>query len=487
MSSYSIIKRQQKQTEKMLTTRETRVISSKCIVLDPDSEPDIKRRSSLLTSSGQKKLSPENFQDPVMEITDYYSSLTGNDGSTKRTTLCNPTGSSLTRKSLNGVAEYNAGSHSCLHKYANRLKPTGRLSQIISQAKRGCRLCPKSMDSLIADNLSKKYITSKDSYNLKVVNDIIYNETSHIVAVFKEFLIYDDVSEFLRRFYKNGESAVRLQKVNDYYSKYSKVFPNYFLFKESKYMFKNIKRKQKWIDEQQRINAEGQQRPSKLSEDYEDKLFTTNCMDEINKTDSILGQSQRYVEPKEPEAKIHSYLKSHESIKCGHNKNYMEKSKKVEDMGLQELVDKFILKDSISVINISTAMAEPVVKKPEPQKMVRPKESQSRPTSRPRNLPSKEAWMESKDHNVSTHRTAGARASSVALANFPKQLASTSKHNGGHAIADLSTEKSSIVRAKSQEKAVHALVQKKVREEQIALNIKILFRGGLILLSYKSH
>jgi hypothetical protein len=40
------------------------------------------------------------------------------------------------------------------------------------------------------------------------------------------------------------------EKVFEFYEKYSKVFPNYVALPgESKYMFKNIERKQKLIDE----------------------------------------------------------------------------------------------------------------------------------------------------------------------------------------------------------------------------------------------
>ncbi len=51
------------------------------------------------------------------------------------------------------------------------------------------------------ENLNSKYLTSRDFYNVKIINDIIYNECTHIVSVFKDFLIYDDISEFLKRFY----------------------------------------------------------------------------------------------------------------------------------------------------------------------------------------------------------------------------------------------------------------------------------------------
>lgn len=86
-------------------------------------------------------------------------------------------------------------------------------------------------------------MTSRDFYNVKVVNDIIYNDTTHVVSVFKDYLIYDDISEFLKRVYKSSESINRLPKVYEFYEKYSKVFPNFVVLPESKYMFKNIERK----------------------------------------------------------------------------------------------------------------------------------------------------------------------------------------------------------------------------------------------------
>ena len=52
---------------------------------------------------------------------------------------------------------------------------------------------------LVADNLKKKYMTGKDFYNVKIINDIIYNEPTNTVAIFKDYLIFDDLSEFLKR------------------------------------------------------------------------------------------------------------------------------------------------------------------------------------------------------------------------------------------------------------------------------------------------
>ena len=86
-------------------------------------------------------------------------------------------------------------------------------------------------------------MTSRDFYNVKIINDIIYNEQTHLVSVFKDYLIFDDVSEFLKRPYEGQEALARLPKIFEFYEKYSKVFPNYVVLPENKYMFKNIERK----------------------------------------------------------------------------------------------------------------------------------------------------------------------------------------------------------------------------------------------------
>lgn len=70
-----------------------------------------------------------------------------------------------------------------------------------------------------------------------------------MVSIFKDYLIFDDFSEYLKRHYKISESTERLPRIFEFYEKYSKVFPNYVaLPKESRFMFKNIEKKQKVID-----------------------------------------------------------------------------------------------------------------------------------------------------------------------------------------------------------------------------------------------
>jgi len=90
-----------------------------------------------------------------------------------------------------------------------------------------------------------------------------------IVSIFKDYLIFDDSScECLKRFYSTSESQARIQNLTAYYLEYAQIFPSYavllfpqkesdssFLFDTpaegvARYMFRNIRKKQRVIDEQ---------------------------------------------------------------------------------------------------------------------------------------------------------------------------------------------------------------------------------------------
>jgi len=72
----------------------------------------------------------------------------------------------------------------------------------------------------------------------------MYNEPKHVVSVFKDYLILDDFSEYLKRYYRCDEAADRLPRIFEFYEKYSKVFPNYVgIPVEGRKLFKNIERK----------------------------------------------------------------------------------------------------------------------------------------------------------------------------------------------------------------------------------------------------
>jgi hypothetical protein len=51
---------------------------------------------------------------------------------------------------------------------------------------------------IISENLTL-YNWSTEEYQTKIVNDMVFDEKKRIVSVFKDFLLFDETSDFLRR------------------------------------------------------------------------------------------------------------------------------------------------------------------------------------------------------------------------------------------------------------------------------------------------
>ena len=136
-----------------------------------------------------------------------------------------------------------------------------------------------SIEKLIHLNFLNLYSNDKNYYNIKVINDIISNESTHIVAEFKDYLIKGDDSEFLQQYYDVSKSIKYLPKIFNYYQSCSVIFPNYVVLPESKYIYKNIQKKQIVIDVQQ----EQEEKMDKIKKgiikiEDDDNLFTSKVI-----------------------------------------------------------------------------------------------------------------------------------------------------------------------------------------------------------------
>ena len=92
----------------------------------------------------------------------------------------------------------------------------------------------KNIEKYIFNKLLKTYAKPPNFYNIKIINEIVANQKSHIVAEFKDYLIKDDCTEFFWKFYTKKESYHFLIKILNYYKQTSVVFPNYILLTENK-------------------------------------------------------------------------------------------------------------------------------------------------------------------------------------------------------------------------------------------------------------
>jgi hypothetical protein len=70
------------------------------------------------------------------------------------------------------------------------------------------------LENMISKAFFYSYKTDENTYNYKLVTDIIHNEKTRLVAKFKDFLILDDISEFLHKFYYDEESKVELKSLS---------------------------------------------------------------------------------------------------------------------------------------------------------------------------------------------------------------------------------------------------------------------------------
>ena len=137
----------------------------------------------------------------------------------------------------------------------------------------------------------KKYIHYH--YNNLIVENLMCNGRCHLVAVFKNYLIEDDNSEYLKRYYRYKESAPRLKKLFLYHDETSVIFPNYTPLIESKYLYNNVIKKQRVIDEQQDLeNIRNDQKLNKRKKENinkEDKVFNSTVFGDILTTsESVL-------------------------------------------------------------------------------------------------------------------------------------------------------------------------------------------------------
>ena len=83
--------------------------------------------------------------------------------------------------------------------------------------------------------ISKKYTKNK-YYNINIINSFLINRNTHLVSIFKDYMIWDYQEEFLKRFYNIEETLIRLPKFFDFYLNYLNFFSqptlNNFSFNE---------------------------------------------------------------------------------------------------------------------------------------------------------------------------------------------------------------------------------------------------------------
>ena len=200
-----------------------------------------------------------------------------------------------------------------------------------------------NLENRARSKLIKRYDKPLSYHDVKMINDILYNEKTHYVEAFKEYLIYEDYSEFLKRFYKASELARKLPKILIFYEKYSKIYANYTVIPESKYMYKNIKRKQKMIDQMQNndINNSDNEEEEEENEEISNTVFSSKVMNSIyNKTLSSLNKSEN---GNNTEQSINNFISKINDIEENANKVNSNSNKNADNKSGKKFQKKIVL------------------------------------------------------------------------------------------------------------------------------------------------
>ena len=153
-------------------------------------------------------------------------------------------------------------------------------------------LSPFNLYSISYKNL-KKYSTSKRKYNIFIINSIIFDQRIHKVAVFKNYLLWDESSEFLKRFYKNNESTQRIPKISEYYVKYTLFPPVYYGFDGSVVIIMNkwTKRKKNYLEYIEDHEDEKEENKNKNKNISFEKLINSSLINNKESSKSILSKN----------------------------------------------------------------------------------------------------------------------------------------------------------------------------------------------------
>ena len=199
--------------------------------------------------------------------------------------------------------------------------------------------------------LFRKYNCSPKRYNIYIINNIIFNINSKKVSHFKDFLLYYDPNDFVRKLYFKKESLSNLKYYISFYEENNKIFPNYYCLPESKYIYWNIRQKQNILINIENINNNIEKRRQSFStifsssikrSIYNDSEFPSNSInsngyDEIKKLIKIINENNTNI----------NFINKTE--KCLNNVSFKKKITKNEKIKKETI--KLNIKNNLSSIN----------------------------------------------------------------------------------------------------------------------------------------
>ena len=192
----------------------------------------------------------------------------------------------------------------------------------------------------------KKYTTTKRTYNKFIINSMIFDRRIHKVAVFKNNLLWDESSEFLKRFYKKKESKERIPKISEYYEKYTLFPPVYFGLEGLIVIIMNkwTKKKKNYLEYVE--DHEEDKKKIKTKESFEPLINSSSLNNITSSNKSFISKNTLELTKFENESKKSLMNKNKNDNK---NKNHANNGKnKIDNLSFSDIIDD--LSSNYSVI-----------------------------------------------------------------------------------------------------------------------------------------
>ena len=183
----------------------------------------------------------------------------------------------------------------------------------------------------------KKYSTSNKKYRIFIINSLIFDQRIHKVAVFKNNLLWDESSEFLKRFYRKKESVERIPKISEYYEKYTLFPPVYFGLNGLVVIIMNkwTKRKKNYLEYIEDHEDEREERKKKNKNKSFEKLINSSLINNKASSKSILSKNTLDLSKFENESNKKNTVKNY--IK-NNNENFNPLNKE-NSLSLSDIID----------------------------------------------------------------------------------------------------------------------------------------------------
>ena len=197
---------------------------------------------------------------------------------------------------------------------------------------------PLFLYNLTHKNL-KKYSTNKKTYNIFIINNIIFDHRIHKVAVFKNNLLWDESSEFLKRFYKKRECTERIPKISEYYEKYTLFPPVYFGLDGLIVVIMNkwTKRKKNYLEYLE--DHEEDKKKTKNKHSFE-PLINSSSINNITISKSLISKNTLELTKFENESKKSLMNNSNKNNLINDNKNGCQTNRdKVNNLSFTDIID----------------------------------------------------------------------------------------------------------------------------------------------------